>query len=429
MKMIRRIIKDIRGNPVSSVLLFVTSAFITMLLCFTDYMFVIYDRYESTMIYDLGNRIDLTWESGDGYSTDFLEKIENLENVQGYNFIENGFADITVEKQAKEGNKTHNDNYEGIAMISGNLNTALDDEFRRENYVLSEGELPNIHLRGIAVDREFADSHNISVGDIIKLKNEGSGHSVTQEVTGIYDIINPVYRMYPADDNLLDDQNYIFGEMPYPMIYLSYEESCELLAENQNRSQLWVYANRFMNTEKLCSNIKDLVSGENIVVDNSIQSTIDNFVAPMKIAYQIAVLLNTAFLIAGFILLLIMVKYWEEKHRRDYRVYYYLGMTGQDMQKQAVAQQLAIIGVGAAIAAVTGWQLIEHFGYNLANWYFDLSGAFWQYEGNYEQYFTGTGLTSQTGRIFLPYWLFPIGIGIIIVLANTRKKKLRGDMT
>lgn len=425
MKMIGRIIKDIRGNPVSSVLLFVTTAFITMLLCFTDYMFVIYDRYESTMIYDLGNRIDLTWESGKGYSMDFLEKIENLENVQGYNYIKNGFADITVEKQTKEGNKTHNDNYEGIAVISGNLNTVLADEFRRGNYVLYEGKLPDIHLEGMAVDREFADLHNISVDDTIKLTNEGSGHSVTQKVTGIYDIINPVYRMYPADDNLLDDQNYIFGEMPYPMIYLSYEESCNLLAENQNRNQLWVYADKFMNTEKLCKNIESLVRGENIVVDNSIQGTIDNFVAPMKIAYQIAMLLNTAFLIVGFILLLIMVKYWKEKHRRDYRVYCYLGMTGQSMQKQAVAQQLAIIGAGAAIAAVTGWQLIERFGYNLANWYFDLSGAFWQYEGNYEQYFTSTDLASQTGRIFLPYWLFPIGIGIIIVLANTRKKKLR----
>lgn len=421
MKMFGRIFRDIRGNTVCSVLLLVVSAFITLLLCFTDYMFVIYDRYESAMIYELGNRIDIVGTSMHDPSY-FINEIKPLPNLQGYNFAAGNFANVTVAKQNEHGNNINNSHYNGIADIWGNINTDLADEFRRKNLTLIDGALPDINTKGAALDTVFASEHSISIGDIIEISNDDIKRSITTKVTGIYEITTPVYKSYPINRSLSDaNTDYTFGETIYPMLFLSYQESCELLDRDENINQLWVYAKNFPDTQKLCEDIRTSLSMKNLTVTNSIQNLIDNFVAPMKIAYQIAVLLNGAFLIAGLILMFIIARYWIEKHKSDYRIYHYLGMTERDVRIQGITEQLMIIGFSVASAAIAGCLIINNIGYDIANRYFELSGAFWQYTGNYEQYFTDTSLPSVTGRIFLPFWLFPILIGVAVVFFNIRK--------
>lgn len=421
MKVFGRIFRDIRGNTVCSVLLLVVSAFITLLLCFTDYMFVIYDRYESAMIYELGNRIDIVGTSMHD-PLYFINEIESLPNLQGYNFAAGSFANVTVAKQNEHSNNINNSHYNGIADIWGNINTDLADEFRRKNLTLVDGVLPDINTKGAALDTVFASEHSISIGDIIEISNDDIEHSITTKITGIYEITTPVYKSYPINRSLSDaNTDYTFGETIYPMLFLSYQESCELLDMDKNTNQLWVYAKKFPDTQNLCKDIQTLLNMKNLTVTNSIQNLIDNVVAPMKIAYQIAVLLNGAFLIAGLILMFIIARYWIEKHKNDYRIYHYLGMTERDMRIQGITEQLMIIGFGVASAAIAGCLIINSIGYDIANRYFELSGAFWQYTGNYEQYFTDTSLPSVTGRIFLPFWLFPILIGVAVVFFNIRK--------
>ena len=128
--MFGRIFRDIRGNTVCSVLLLVVSAFITLLLCFIDYMFVIYDRYESAMIYELGNRIDIVGTSMHDPSY-FINEIKPLPNLQGYNFAVGNFANVTVAKQKEHGNNINSSHYNGIADIWGNINTDLSIPFNK----------------------------------------------------------------------------------------------------------------------------------------------------------------------------------------------------------------------------------------------------------------------------------------------------------
>ncbi len=421
MKMYGRIIRDIKGNTVCSVLLLVVSAFITLLLCFTDYIFIIHDRYESAMIFELGNRIDIVGTSMHDPSY-FINEIESFPNVQGYNFAAGNFTNVNITNQNEQTNNINNVQYNGIADISGNINTNLADEFRRKNLTLIDGSLPDINTKGAAIDNTFAAEHNISIGNIIEICNNDIDQSLTTKVIGIYEITNPIYKTYPIKISSSDSStDYTFGKLIYPMIFLSYQEGCELLDMDKNTNQLWVYANKFPNTQKLCADIQTSLNAKNLTVSNSIQNLIDNVVAPMKIAYQIALLLNRAFLIAGFILMFIIARYWIEKHKSDYMIYNYLGMTDCDVQIQSTTEQLIIIGFGIVSAAIAGYLIINYVGYNIANWYFELSGAFWQHTGNYEQYLTDTTLPSLTGRIFLPFWLFPILIGVAVILFNMLK--------
>ena len=80
----KRIYKDIKGNIVLTLMLALLCISITVLLGVEQYMFGVYDRYESACIEQSGNYISISWNDERSSKTiiDEIEKIISVDNVE-----------------------------------------------------------------------------------------------------------------------------------------------------------------------------------------------------------------------------------------------------------------------------------------------------------------------------------------------------------
>lgn len=409
--MFKRIGYDIKGNWFLYLILLLSIAAFTVLQGFGNYFLKVYDRYVGKLVNEGGSRFQVTWESGQGYTSDIVEKINAIPGVLGCGGTEEGSyicADIRSETSLVISRE--------YCRVYGFLNSECQYNFRNGYYSLIQGELPGTGAE-VAVEKSFAETNNILVGDSLYIKNYYTAEEIEVEVKGIYEITVSEDTAYPVSDKKEEpsqsdsDVTWEMGENPYQVIYMTEAGYNELCHVQVDRSSLIVYTDSYAAIPETIKKVKNLLSNKVVEIENTIQGEIERRVPGMQTVKRMANMYVLIVSLAGIVVISGIGLYWIRKHEREKNIYSYLGMKDRNINMQFYLSLMlaAIISIAAGMVC---YELLKGMaGPQIAEQFANLTGELYAVDGADREFYYESS-SYVTGNFIIPYY-----IGMVVLSA------------
>lgn len=265
--------------------------------------------YNGAAMFLQDDRLNLTRED--------YEKIREIPHVLGVGnwkeVVVTPLDSNNVKEHTGEEPKT---DVRGVAdkmVILAHMDTEMYRLFRWEKTVsLVEGEFPCYDNKGILVEKRYADSNRLVIGDELFYQVDETEQQISMKICGIYEVDAEFQILEPNDEGTS-----VYIHSPYNTIFMDYDHAVELMHLNYDAAIGGeIYVDSLSNIQYVADELHKMFGSDIAIYDNT-TTYLTESCRIVGLMQRTSWLICIFVLMAGEIIVLLVFSLYANQHQRE----------------------------------------------------------------------------------------------------------------
>lgn len=243
---------------------------------------------------------------------------------------------------------------QNCVYLMGSNAISLVEQFRKHLSTIINGDFPSDTNKGVLISSELARANHLTVGDKMKLQFSETNRKQAIKTLKIVGIYSAKLKFEIASTNFMGSG--VLASSPYNQVFADYSTACSVTGHNGDITFFDIYIDSPDNISYVADQVKTMkINWKQYQIDNYTQEFYQEYAGQLNNLIDKSKEIVVFSMIAGSILFLIVISFWNKNYINDMGILISLGERKSKIVLQKLVECFTIAVPAIALSIFVGY--------------------------------------------------------------------------